>query len=103
MTVLMISAVAAGSKSRAAQMVDALDSKVVGSLTIIGTRSWKNQATVDASVCFVFGALGGFAVVVWSMVAVSDGLGVAAVVVAFRDFFGGCSYGLARLDVSQNV
>ena len=32
-----------------------------------------------------------------------DGLGVAAVVVAFGDFFGGCSYGLARLDVSQNV
>lgn len=44
---------------------------------------------------------GGTAVAIWSMVAASDGLGVAAVVAAFGDFFGGCSYDSARLDISE--
>jgi hypothetical protein len=102
LTVLMISAVAAESRSRAAQMADALDSKVAGSFTIIGIRSWKSRATVVASGCFVFGASGGSVAVVWSaVVAALDGRVVAAVVVAFDGPFGGVSYGLARLDISR--
>jgi hypothetical protein len=94
-TVLMMSLVAAESKPRAEQIKEALDSKVTGSLT----RGRKSSMTVEASGWLDLEAPGWFVVVARSVVVASDGLGVGALAV----LFGEVSYGLARLNTSQNV
>jgi hypothetical protein len=55
LTELMTSADVAGSRSKDAHIVDALDSNARGSFTAMGMSCWKSRAKVEGSICFVGG------------------------------------------------